>query len=613
MDDLAAQADALPTAAGVYLFEDARGRVLYVGKAINLRARVRQYIAGQDERFMVPFLIRQARRIEVIATDTEKEALILENSLIKKHQPRYNTKLVDDKNFLHLRIDPKAPWPRFQLVRRIQGDGAKYFGPYTSASRARQTLAALSRGFPLRSCSDVVLNSRKRPCLLHQMKRCAAPCVGLIDREAYGEIVDEAALFLSGKHRPLVTRLKGRMLAASDAERFEEAARLRDLVKSIDATIERQKIVDPKLRDRDVWGLYREGSRGTVALVPVRDGMMGEPVISPVGDLPGDDEDVLSTLILDAYTGRDVPPEILVPVRPRDADAVEEILAEERGSKVSVRVPERGDAVGLVALATENARLRFVRDHDADALRIDALIELGKLLGLSGPPHRIECFDNSNLQGTAAVAAMSVLIDGKPARAEYRRYKIKTVVGADDFASMREILGRRVTRAIRENTVPDLIVIDGGVGQVNAALAALADVGATIPLVGLQKPRTERKHGDRFATDAIVLPNVKDPLRLRSGDARLRLLQHVRDEVHDHAVRYHRKVRGKEALTSVLEAIPGIGPTRKKALITALGSAQGVYDADEETLAAVPGIGAAVAKGIFAALHGDEAATDYDV
>lgn len=610
MADLVEQAAALPTSAGVYLFEDRRGRVLYVGKATNLRARVRQYLGGHDERFMVPFLLRQAVSVRVVLTNTEKEALLLENTLIKQHHPRYNTKLVDDKNFLHLRVDPRGKWPRFTLVRRIKDDGARYFGPYASASRARETVSALSRHFPLRTCSDRALNGRTRACILHQMGRCVAPCVGLVGREGYLGILDEAILFLDGRTKPLVERLEKRMYAAAEDERFEEAARLRDLVRSIGATLEKQQVVDPKLRDRDVWGLYRVGTRGVVAVVPVRDGYMREPLVSAVAELPGEDDEVLSSLILDAYAHRDVPHEILVPHRPGDADALEEILAERRGRKVALRVPERGDAVRLVELASENARHAFERSLDVDLRLRDALVALGEYLGLAGPPHRIECFDNSNLQGEAPVAAMSVLIDGKPARDAYRRYRVKTVVGADDFATMREILHRRVSRGLREGNLPDLLVIDGGVGQVNAARAALADLGVVLPMVGVQKPRTERRKGDRAATDKIVVPGEKDPRALRAGDARLRILQLARDEVHAHAVKYHRKVRGRQALTSVLDELPGVGPARRKALLVALGSAQAVYEASEAALARVDGIGPALAAQLYAALHADDPVAD---
>jgi excinuclease ABC subunit C len=328
-----------------------------------------------------------------------------------------------------------------------------------------------------------------------------------------------------------------------------------------------------------------------------------------VGAMPGDDDEVLSALLNAAYLpGSDIPTEIVLSALPADAAALEEVLSERRGRKVSLRVPSRGDTVRLVELAVQNAQLRYERDNDRATRLARALEELGRILELPGPPHRIECFDNSNLQGTAPVAAMSVFLDGAPARAEYRRYRVKTVVGADDYATMREILGRRIRRAVAEGTVPDLIVVDGGRGQLASALAALDEVRSeigipAIPMVGIAKPRTEHARGERDATDKIVLPQYKEPLRLRAGDPSLRILQHIRDEVHDHAVKYHRKVRDRKNLLSVLEAIPGVGPARRKVLLKTLGSAHGVAEADEATLAAVPGIGPALAAVIHAALN----------
>jgi excinuclease ABC subunit C len=602
---LLAAAERLPSQAGVYLFRGRKSEVLYVGKAKNLRARVRQYVSLTDERFMVPYLMRAAVTVEVVATDTEKEALLLENTLIKKHRPKYNTQLRDDKAFLHLRLDVKGPWPRWLLVRRIQDDGARYFGPYTSASRARQTLQVLQRHFPLRTCTDAVLNSRTRPCILHQMHRCVAPCVGLATADDYGQLAEESMMFLQGRTRPLIQRLQLRMVAAADAERFEDAARHRDLIRSVEASLERQKVVDVRGGDRDIWGVFRAGSRGAVAIVPVRDGLMLEPIVAAVGGLVGEDDDVLSSLLNDAYpAGADLPDEILLPSLPSDAAALEEVLSERRGRRVALRTPVRGDKARLVELAAENARLRFARDHDEAEQRQRALAELARIVEMPNPPHRIECFDNSHTQGDQPVAAMSVFLDGQPARAEYRRYRIKTAKGGDDYGGMREILERRIVRAEREGTLPDLLIVDGGRGQLNVAVAVLHDLGkSTLPVIGIVKPRTEHRKGERDATDKIVHPNYKDPIALAAHEPALRLVQYLRDEVHKHAVGYHRQVRGREQLISLLEAIPGVGKTRRVALIKHLGSARAVLEADVATLAEVPGIGDALATAIYAELH----------
>jgi len=587
------------------MFKDRRGKVLYVGKAVNIRARVRQYLAGQDERFMVPFLVRRAHDVDIVVVDSEKEALLLENTLIKEHRPRFNVKLRDDSNFLHLRIDSREPWPRYTLVRQLGGAGARFFGPYHSASSARQTLAFLHRAFPLRTCTDAVLKSRKRPCLLYQMGRCAAPCNGLIDRDTYGDLVEESMLLLEGRRKPLLRRLQERMHRSAEAEAFEEAARLRDLIASVERTLERQKVVDPRLQDRDLWGLYREGSRGVLTILPVREGMMFAPRATVLEGLVGGDAEVLSSLLNSAYPGgTTIPPEILLPQLPTDSDALAEVLSERRGRKVVLRAPTRGDKARLLALAGDNARVRYLQQDSEETRRERALAALAEVLDLPAPPHRMECFDNSHLRGAQPVAAMAVFLDGRPDRSEFRRYKVKTASGDDDYAAMREILERRMKRALKEESRPDLLVVDGGKGQLGVALAVLQDLGLhDQAVIGIAKPRTEHARGARHATDKIVLPHRKDPLQIRRDHPALRLLQHLRDEAHRHAVRYHRKRRSKETLTSVLEAIPGVGPARRKALLQHLGSARAVADADVDALVSVPGVGPVLAQTIYRTLH----------
>ncbi|RME21699.1 MAG: excinuclease ABC subunit UvrC [Deltaproteobacteria bacterium] len=627
--ELADRAAGLPRQPGVYLWKDAHGRVLYVGKAKDVRARVRQYLNGHDTRFMVRFLVEAAADIECVVVRSEKEALILENTLIKKHRPRYNAKLVDDSSFLHVRIDPRERWPAYSLVRSIEDDGARYLGPYHSASRARATLAFLERRFALRTCSDAELRSRTRPCLLHQMGRCLAPCVGLCSKEEYAAEVEQSLLFLEGRDKELLRRLEARMHEHARHERFEQAARDRDLIRAVRASIERQSVSDRRLGERDIWAVYRDtehgdGEQGVVLLLPVRRGLMQEALPLPFQEpLPpvSEDEDgeaegaLLSTFLNRWYSeGSDIPGELLLSTTPSDKQALEEVLSERRGAPVHIHVPVRGDKRRLVDIALRNARHAMTRDGGVNR-SLQALEDLQAVCRLPRLPRRIECFDNSNIQGSDAVAAMVVFIDGRPAPAEYRRYRVKTVVGADDYATMREILHRRFTRALDAGTRddrrgwgrPDLLVVDGGRGQVNAARAVLADLGIhDVPLIGLSKPRTERRRGERDATDKIVIPGVKEPVRLRHNRPALNLLQALRDESHRTAIGYHRKVRRQRNLGSVLDSLPGVGPARRKALLAHFGSVRALRSATARQIAEVDGIGPVLAERIASALANRE-------
>lgn len=606
LDDIAAE---LPREPGVYLFKDRRGKVLYVGKAASLRVRVKQYLSGHDERAMVPFLVRRAHDVDVIVTRTEKEALLLENTLIKQHRPRFNVKLRDDANFLHLRLDLDESWPRYRLVRRIDDDRARYFGPFASAQKARQTLEYLGRIFPLRTCTDATLRSRRRPCLLYQMGRCVAPCVEDVDPAAYRQIALDSMALLEGRLDEVVRDLEARMQRAAADEAFEEAARWRDLMRSVQATVERQQVVDPSLADRDVWGLHRDGGMVALCVVPMRAGAVGEPRAQVVEAGVESDEELLSSVLNAWYTdGVPIPDEVLLPVLPADQAALEDLVGERRGRKVRLYAPQRGDKVRLVDIAQRNARVRLEQDTDESARRRQALVALADAVGLPSPPTRMECFDNSHLGGTDPVAAMAVFLDGQPARAAYRRYRIKTAAGDDDYAAMREILTRRLRRGLRDGVLPDLLVIDGGKGQLGVARAVLQDVGLDeLPVVGLVKARDAMGRADRRkgAVDRIVMPEVKDPVRLPGHHPGLRMLMHLRDQAHDHAIRYQRQTRRKGSLTSVLEGVPGVGPARRKALLTTLGSVRGVLAADVETLASVEGIGPALAASLFEALHPD--------
>jgi len=603
MATLEESAARLPTGPGVYLFRDRAGDVLYVGKAKNLRARVKQYLSGHDERRMVPHMVASAGNIDVVLVETEKEALILENSLIKQHNPPYNVRLRDDKNFLHLAINPKHRWPRYRMVRQIR-PGSVTFGPYSSASKARKTLAWLQRSFPLRTCSDQVLKSRKTPCLLYQMGRCVAPCVdGLTTKAEYSELVAESMLLLKGKRGDLIKRLEQRMMAAADVENYEEAARLRDLVQEIRQTLEKQTVVDRRLGDRDVWGVFMEGDRGSLCVLPVREGSVKEPAHLRFDGARGALPELLSAWLNTYYQDDDVPPEILLPELPEDAQVLAEALSERRGGKVVIKVPQRGDKARVMELALQNARDRYRRQVSDEDRRSYALNALAELLGLEEPPHRIECVDNSNIQGENPVASCVVFIDGAPAKKHYRHYRIKTVVGSDDYASMAEVLTRRFTRAAKDGVFPDLLVVDGGRGQLNVALGVLAELGMEDqPVIGLAKPKTEKRKGEFDAVDKIILPDFADAVRLPDNHPALNVLRYIRNESHRFAIRFHRRTRNKSTLASALEQLQGVGPKRRKALLTHFGSLKRVKNASATQIAQVSGIGPAMAEQIFSSL-----------
>jgi len=612
MPTLREQADRLPRSPGVYLFKDAGDTILYVGKAKNLYARVRQYIQGQDERQMVRYLVQSSATIDVVLVNTEKEALILEATLIKKHQPRYNVRLIDGANFLHLRIDTRGRWPRYTMTRKIGRDvkrGVRYVGPIPSATRARTTLEFINRRFPLRTCTDRELKSRKRPCLLYQMKRCLGPCVDLCTKEAYDEAVGESLMFLDGRSSQLLDRLREQMAARAEEMAFEAAAQIRDRIQAIEAVTERQQVVDARMADRDIWGLYREAERGVAVRLPVRDGRMQEPEPMRIEGALDDDAALLSSLLNSYYEhGALLPAELLLPVAPEDIVGLGELFSERRGRKVALRVPQRGDKKRQVELASANARLTMERARSAAEKTRQTLTALQRICRLPRLPRRIECFDNSNIQGTDPVASMVVFVDGKPDRALYRRYNVKTIEGSDDYATMGEILERRFRRSLSADPGswerPDLLVVDGGKGQLNAALAVLEELNITdVPAIGLAKPRTERRRGDRETPDKIVLPGIKNPIILRNNHPALHILQAIRDESHRTAVRYHRQRRRKRQFASELDSIPGVGGSRRRALLKAFGGVAAIAAASPEDIAALPNFGDALARKILAALR----------
>jgi excinuclease ABC subunit C len=587
----------LPTEPGVYLFRDGSGNVLYVGKAQNLRSRVRSYFTGGDGRHRMYFLVPRIRDVEVVVTSNVKEALLLENQLIKKQRPRFNVRLRDDKNYLGLRLDPSERYPRFTQIRRFEKDGAIYFGPYTSSTALRDTLGTLQKLFPLRTCSDAVLRSYRRkgrPCLEHSVGRCSAPCCGLVTDPAYRELVQGATLFLRGRSGDLVRSMRLRMKAAASGERFEEAARLRDRIEAVERTVERQAMISTRFVDRDAFGIAREAHRVEIQVLHVRQGKLLGESSHGFRDVRLPDPEVLASVLGQFYEGgRDLPAEVLLPLEVEGRETLEDVWRERRGGAVRTAVPRRGERRRLVEMARRNAELKLLERSRRERSHIEALESLQSALRLNALPRRIECYDISHLQGVFHVGSRVCFVDGQPEKDGYRRYKIREAPGGDDVAAMREVLRRRVQR-IDGDPAPDLLLLDGGKGQLNAARAVLEDAGREIPLAAIAKERDDegegarvRRHGG-LKRERVFLPNVKDPLTLAPDSQALLLLQRIRDESHRFAIRYHRNLRSKRALRSVLDELPGIGPAKRQALLRTMGSLQRIREASEEDLAKVP-------------------------
>lgn len=602
--------EALPHRPGVYLMKDREGRVIYVGKAVDLSNRVRSYFhrGTSDTRPFIQLLGRLLGGLETVVVGTEKEALFLENELIKKHRPRFNVQLRDDKNFLCLRLDLSHPFPRLETVRRTKKDGARYFGPYASAASIRETLRVVNRSFQLRTCADHVLENRRRPCLLHQIGRCPAPCVLPVSPEGYRSNVEAVVLFLEGRSELLIAGLRRRMKEASSRLEFEEAARLRDQIIALERSLERQSIATTEPVDQDVFGLYREADRITIYALHVRGGRLsGGQAHHFASEFP-DDELVASFANQYYADGNFVPKEVLLPLGDDAADALGEVLSETKGERVKVSVPQRGDKVELVKLAVKNAERAF-GERSKSREELEAVLErLQARLSLRRLPRRMECFDISHQQGTSVVASQVASVDTELDPSRYRRYRLKTVQKNDDFASMHEILTRRLRRGLAEGDLPDLIVIDGGKGQLMAARAAMKDVGVEdVELVALAKSRdlevADRDRQSLRSPERVFLVDRKDPIVLPETSPELFALTRLRDEAHRFAITYQRKLSRRRGLASELDAIPGVGEARRTSLLAHFGSLQRIRGASIEELAEVDGLGPAVAERIHAFLH----------
>lgn len=570
-----------------------RGAVVYVGKAKNLRSRVRQYFgSGSDTRATIPFLVKETHEVDVIVVTSEKEALLLENNLIKEHKPKYNVILKDDKSYISLKINHKHKWPTIRLVRykgKPKPDGW-YFGPYSSAYAARETLELLHRLFPLRQCSDQELARRDRPCILYQMHRCVAPCVGLVSEEEYQNLVRRTARFLRGHDKEILKELEADMQEASDALEFERAGEILRKIRHLERTVEKQRVEKIGQKDTDVLGLFREGEDLVVTRMLFRGGkLMGTEHHAFTG-LAQEDDEVLESFILQHYDGVEpLPYEILLPVSLADQRSLEELLGELTSHKVAVVAPQKGDKLALIEMAYANAVIHFRQRKDRGLIVEKTLLEMQDKFRLQNYPNRIECFDNSNISGEHPVSAMVAFKEGEKETKRYRKFRIKGTQQLDDYAYMREVLTRRYKRAKEENDFPDLLIVDGGKGHLNLALKVLEELDVTtVDVIGVAKEHG--RHDKGMTGEQVFLPNRKDAIRLARHSSVLFLLQRIRDEAHRVAIGFHRQRRAKKLLTSQVDEIPGIGPVKKKVLLMHFGSVRQILQATEAQLVKVPGL-----------------------
>lgn len=609
-DHVRNQVETLPRKPGVYLMRNASGSVIYVGKAIDLRSRVRSYFQPSAwEHGKVRAIVSEIADLEFIVTDSELEALILEANLIKQHRPRYNVRLKDDKRYPYIKIAWADPFPQVFITRRMEQDGGRYFGPYTSSSAVHQTLDLLRKSFPYLTCNREITGEDERACLYHDIKLCLGPCVGAVTQEEYRTMIRGLARFLEGRGEKVLIDLEQRMQAAAGELAFERAALLRDQLQSARQIVERQKIVSSASTDQDVIAFAREENDACVQVFFIRGGkLLGREYFVLEGTQDEEERDIMAAFLKQFYEeAAYIPPEVLLPERVEESLIIEQWLRRKRGAKVTLRVPRRGQKRELVAMAAENAAetLAALRAQwQADAHKQEqAISELEEALDLPRAPVRIECYDISTTQGTEVVGSMVVFVHAVPRKSAYRRFNVRSVQGQDDYASMREVLRRRFRRwqaATSDKSLgqrdikgwaklPDLLIVDGGKGQLSVAVEVLKefDLFEQVPVAGLAKQREE-----------IFLPGRPKPILLPYRSQGLFLVQRARDEAHRFAITHHRKRRRRAGVASQLDSIPGVGPARRKALLKAFGSLKSIRAASVEQLAAVPGVPRTVALAI---------------
>jgi excinuclease ABC subunit C len=600
---IAEQLRQLPTSPGVYLMKDAEGNILYVGKAAELRHRVKSYFGTTQK--LPPKLKRLVARvndIEFFVTSSEQEALILELNLIKRHHPPYNVRLKDDKTFPYLKINLDEDWPRVYVTRRLEEDGGRYFGPFASAKSVRQTLKVIKGIFPFRSCSKTITGTASKPCLEYHIHNCLGPCIGAVGKEEYADVIKHVILFLEGKQETVVRKLKSKMEKAAETLDFEKAALLRDRIQAVNGVIEGQRIATAVKGEQDVIAFASDKNQACVQVFFIRSGkLIGRESFVLQGTRSEEPHQIMTSFIKQFYASTPyIPPLLLLQHPVEDTAVIKDWLQSKRGAKVQIQVPSRGNKKQLVKITAENARQGLeqlkIKQLAAPRVLAAALAEIEKELRLPHTPSRMEGYDISNIQGTAAVGSMVVFDKGKPKPSHYRRFRIKTVSGANDYAMLQEVLSRRFKRILKGDTstpdtwavMPDLVLIDGGKGQLNSALSVMRKMGAgSVPVASLAKENEE-----------VFIPQRAKPVILPRTSRGLQLLQRLRDEAHRFAIGYHRKVRKNKTFASALDTIPGIGPKRKRSLLKQFGTVSAIRQATENELAAAEGMSTNLAKKI---------------
>ena len=590
----------LPSSPGVYLLKDKKGRLLYIGKAKNLRIRLRSYLTQnvvKDQRPQIPYLMQEICDLDYFVTQNERDALLLENSLIKQKKPTYNIRLKDDKNYASLRLDPREKFPKLTYTRRVLRDGAMYYGPFASGQALRQTKRLIHKIFPLRDCTDEKFKRHStRPCLNYYMKLCLGPCAGKVDKGRYGEVVEQTKVFLKGERKEIIRLLCTNMNKASEELRYEDAAHYRDQIELLKRHLGVDLHISSSLMDKDIVGFYRDAQFVEFVVLFSRGGAIIDMVEYPFNNATWEDEEIVREFIGQLYGGeRFIPQEIIIPLRFEGVEALREWLSEKRGKKIRITVPKRGANLKLLEIACRNAEESFRRRSTEKQKELSLLQRVKDSLSLSKIPFSIECFDISNIQGNIAVASMVRFEDGKPAKSRYRRYRIKTVFGANDYAMIYEVLQRRLKRAEEEDwELPELILIDGGKGQLNIVHQVLSELGFLdkVKLASIAKGREEGE------IDKIYIPGRKDPVPLTKNSQELLFLMRIRDEAHRFAITYHKKLRAKKAFESQLDLIKGIGKRRREILLRHFGSISGIRGASIEEISSIPGMNRRIAQEI---------------